>query len=163
MRWKYCMYCLNGIWTKTGGSYAPACWSYRPKIRGWAQGMCPFPSPYMYKFLHAKFAISHDEPIFRKISQTIQNCWRLLFENKSKKSARSDNCLPIFSLNWLIFKFQKDYKIMFNSAFLQTWVAKRLLNDWRHSWCTYYAFVGVRMTSLPVFRQTFGYPSSKIL
>ena len=34
-----------------------------------------------------------------------------------------------------------------------------LANDWRHSWCTYDAFVGVRMTSLPVFSQTFGYPT----
>ena len=36
---------------------------------------------------------------------------------------------------------------------------KRLLNDWRHSWCTYDVFVGVRMTSLPVYRKTFGYLS----
>ena len=35
----------------------------------------------------------------------------------------------------------------------------KLANDWSHSWCTYDAFVGVCMTSLPVFRQTFGYPS----
>ena len=41
----------------------------------------------------------------------------------------------------------------------QLWVVKHLANDWRHSWYTYDAFVGVRMTSLPVFRQTFGYPS----
>ena len=39
----------------------------------------------------------------------------------------------------------------------QSCPGKRLLNDWRHSWCTYDVFVGVRMTSLPVFRQTFGY------
>ena len=39
----------------------------------------------------------------------------------------------------------------------QSWVGKSLLNNWCHSWCTYDAFVGVRMTSLPVFRQTFGH------
>ena len=41
----------------------------------------------------------------------------------------------------------------------QSCLGKRLLNDWRHSWCTYDAFVGVRMTSLPVYRKTFGYLS----
>ena len=39
----------------------------------------------------------------------------------------------------------------------QSCPGKRLLNDCRHSLCTYDVFVGVRMTSLPVFRQTFGY------
>ena len=36
---------------------------------------------------------------------------------------------------------------------------KRLLNNWHHSWCTYDVFVGVRMISLPVFSQTFVYPT----
>ena len=46
---------------------------------------------------------------------------------------------------------------LFLIQFSQSCVAKCLLNDWRHSWCTYDVFVGVCMTSLPVFRQTFGY------
>ena len=41
----------------------------------------------------------------------------------------------------------------------QRCVAKRLANDWRHSWCTYDVIDGIHMTSLPVFSQTFGYPS----
>ena len=41
----------------------------------------------------------------------------------------------------------------------QSCPGKHLLNDWRHSWCMYDAFAGVRMTLLPVFWQTFGYPS----
>ena len=34
---------------------------------------------------------------------------------------------------------------------------KRLLNDWRQSWYTHDTFVGVGMTPLTVFRQTFRY------
>ena len=47
----------------------------------------------------------------------------------------------------------------FSLAVFQRCVAKRLANDWRHTWCRYDVIDGIHMTSLPVFSQTFGYPS----
>ena len=41
----------------------------------------------------------------------------------------------------------------------QWWVAKRLANNWHHGWCTDDVIDVIRMTSLLVFNQTFGYPS----
>ena len=41
----------------------------------------------------------------------------------------------------------------------QRCVAKRLANDWRHSRCTYDVIDGIGVKSLPVFSQTFGYPT----
>ena len=55
------------------------------------------------------------------------------------------SCRPASPVTWGITFLQPELS------------AKRLLNDWRHSWCTYDVFVGVPMTSLPAFRQSFGY------
>ena len=41
----------------------------------------------------------------------------------------------------------------------QSWVVKCLANDWGHSWKADDFNVGIRMTSLPVFRQMFAYSS----
>ena len=58
-----------------------------------------------------------------------------------------------------IFPGKTDMAAFLRVPMPQSCPGKRLLNDWRHSWCTYDVFVGVRMTSLPVFSQTFGYPT----
>ena len=66
----------------------------------------------------------------------------------------------LFGLCWVISEpcFGK-IPISGQGSVYQSWVPKRLQNDWRHCWCTFDVFVGVRMTSLPVFRQTFAYSS----
>ena len=76
--------------------------------------------------------------------------------NESTKAPFSRNVCVVFF--WLtVVRVVRPRSRELPRLCYHSWVPKHLLNDWHHSWCTYDVFVGVRMTSLPVFRQTFGY------
>ena len=64
----------------------------------------------------------------------------------------------ITRITWPYFS-KRDLSIQRDFTMGQTWVAKRLSNIWSHSQCMKDFINEIRMTSLPVFRQTFGYPS----